>query len=197
MAQMQKEFVEKDKLLSGEELVNLSCLGRSLPGTMIGNVAFMFGHRVGGWLCGISCLLGMISAPFIVLAVITFFYTSLLNQPVFLSAMSGVRAAVIPIIMSAALTMKKDAFPRRYCYLIALGGFVLYYFFNVSCVALVLGAAIANLGILSPTLTVCAVFAVFYKKLGNSNGMQQALCGIRPACLGMVCAVIVSMALEC
>lgn len=141
VAQMQKEFVEKDKLLSGEELVNLSCLGRSLPGTMIGNVAFMFGHRVGGWLCGISCLLGMISAPFIVLAVITFFYTSLLNQPVFLSAMSGVRAAVIPIIMSAALTMKKDAFPRRYCYLIALGGFVLYYFFNVSCVALVLGAA--------------------------------------------------------
>lgn len=64
-------------------------------------------------------------------------------------------------------------------------------------VAGILGAAIANLGILSPTLTVCAVFAVFYKKLGNSNGMQQALCGIRPACLGMVCAVILSMALDC
>lgn len=145
VAQMQKEFVEKDKLLSGEELVNLSCLGRSLPGTMIGNVAFLFGHRVGGWLCGISCLLGMISAPFIVLAVITFFYTSLLNQPVFLSAMSGVRAAVIPIIMSAALTMKKDAFLRRYCYLVALGGFVLYFFFDISCVALVLGAATIGL----------------------------------------------------
>lgn len=64
-------------------------------------------------------------------------------------------------------------------------------------VAGILGAAIANLGILSPTLTVCAVFAVFYKKLGNSNAMQQALCGIRPACLGMVCAVILSMALDC
>lgn len=64
-------------------------------------------------------------------------------------------------------------------------------------VAGLIGAAIANLGILSPTLTVCAVFAVFYKKLGSSSGMQQALCGIRPACLGMVCAVIVSMALEC
>ena len=39
VAQMQRLYVEKRKTITGEELLDITSVGRSLPGTMIGNVA--------------------------------------------------------------------------------------------------------------------------------------------------------------
>ena len=56
--------------------------------------------------------------------------------------MSGMRAAVVPIIISAAWNMLKGSFKFPPCYAIAAVVFVLYLFFNVNCVWLtILGLA--------------------------------------------------------
>ena len=38
IAQMQKLYVEQEHTITSEELLDLTSVGRSLPGTMIGNV---------------------------------------------------------------------------------------------------------------------------------------------------------------
>ena len=43
IAQMQKLYVEQEKTITSEELLDLTSVGRSLPGTMIGNVAMLYG----------------------------------------------------------------------------------------------------------------------------------------------------------
>ena len=48
VAQMQKLYVEREKTITSQELLDITSVGRSLPGTMIGNVAFLYGYRVGG-----------------------------------------------------------------------------------------------------------------------------------------------------
>ena len=48
VAQMQKLYVEQEKVITSEELLDLTSVGRSLPGTMIGNVAVLYGYRVAG-----------------------------------------------------------------------------------------------------------------------------------------------------
>ena len=58
------------------------------------------------------------------------------------------------------------------------------------------GAIAANLGVLTPTLTLCAVAAVFFTRFKEGRTMQRLLLGVRPACLGMVLGVMVTMALE-
>jgi chromate transporter len=58
------------------------------------------------------------------------------------------------------------------------------------------GAVMAILGILSPTLTVCVCAAIFFERFKNSHRMVQLLTGIRPACLGMIAGVIVSLSLS-
>ena len=61
-------------------------------------------------------------------------------------------------------------------------------------VAGVPGALAANLGVVMPTFTLCLLVAIFFEKFKEARRMQDALYGIRPACVGMLAAVMVSMA---
>ena len=58
------------------------------------------------------------------------------------------------------------------------------------------GAIAANLGVLTPSLTLCAVAAVFFYRFKESKRMQHILVGVRPACLGMVLGVLVSLSMS-
>ena len=145
VAQIEKDFVEKRHLISEEELLDTVSVGRSLPGTMIGNVAYLFGYHLCGPLGGILSLLGIITPPLIILTGLTFCYTHVKDNIWIARALIGVRACVIPIILSAVLKLHKGAFSRNFCYLICIVGCVLTLVWNVSCVALVLIGIAAGL----------------------------------------------------
>lgn len=142
VAQMQQVYAREKKLMGEEEILDLAAVGKSVPGTMIGNVAMLFGYRMGGYWGGLACVLGMILPPFAVLAVVTVFYGAIRGNPWVAAAMTGIRAAVAPIIFSAAVGMFRGAFVDPLCFVIAGVSLVLYLGFDVSGVWLVLlGAA--------------------------------------------------------
>lgn len=58
------------------------------------------------------------------------------------------------------------------------------------------GAIAANLGTLTPSLTLCALAAIFFYRFKDSKLMQQILIGVRPACLGMVLGITASLCLN-
>ena len=137
VAQMQRLYVEEKKAISSQELLDLTSVGRSLPGTMVGNVAMLYGCRAAGPAGGVVCVLGLVIPPMVILTAITCFYTAFRSSTLVAAAMEGVRAAVVPIIASAAFGMRKGSFRYPPCLLIALAAFALYLFWNVSCVWLV------------------------------------------------------------
>lgn len=145
IAQMQKLYVEKEKNITSQELLDITSVARSLPGTMIGNVALLYGYRVGGIVCGVTCVIAMVIPPMIVLSFITYFYTIFKENLWVVSAMTGVRAAIVPIIASAAVNMVRGAFRLPPCYLLAFLSFALYLFLNVSCVMLVIMGIIGGI----------------------------------------------------
>ncbi|MBQ6775681.1 MAG: chromate transporter [Synergistaceae bacterium] len=145
VAQMKELYVEREKSLTNEELLDLTSIGRSLPGTMIGNIAMFYGHRVAGFWGGCACVFGMISVPMLVLMAITTFYTAFQNNLWVASAMRGVRTAVVPVIVSALTGMIKSAFKIPPCYVVAAAMFALYFFGRVSCVWLVIIGAVLGL----------------------------------------------------
>ena len=57
-----------------------------------------------------------------------------------------------------------------------------------------LGALIASVGVMMPSLTLCMIAARFILKLKDNPMLGAALEGIRPVCLGMVLAVALVMA---
>lgn len=58
------------------------------------------------------------------------------------------------------------------------------------------GAVAANFGVLTPTLTLCAVAAVFFHRFRDAKVMRHILLGVRPACFGLVVGVVVTLGLS-
>ena len=57
------------------------------------------------------------------------------------------------------------------------------------------GAVSASLGVLSPTLLVCAIAAVMFEKFRDAALMRQVMLGVRPSCLGLIAGVLLSLAM--
>lgn len=55
------------------------------------------------------------------------------------------------------------------------------------------GALFAALGVLMPSYTLCLAVAICLKKYRESRLMKRMLYGIRPACIGMIVAVVVQL----
>ena len=57
-----------------------------------------------------------------------------------------------------------------------------------------LGAVAATLGVCTPSLTIGLAVALFLKAFGNNQFLKAALCGIRPATLGLIAAAVIFFA---
>lgn len=144
VAQMQKLYVESRQVIKNEDLIDLTSVGRSLPGIMIINVSMLFGYRMAGYAGGLACIFGISLPPLLILSVITFFYTAFSQSIWVAAAMTGVRAAVVPIIAYAAMTMVKSSIRNIPCVLVALLAFAAYHFVGLSCIWIILIGAICG-----------------------------------------------------
>ncbi len=143
IAQMQRVYVEEREWISNEEMLDLSSVGRSVPGVMISNIAMLFGYRMAGVVGGIACVMGMVIPPIVILSGLTWGYSYIRGNEWVIGAMSGVKAAIVPIIISGMAGMVKGAFRIPPCYLILVVSFVLYLFLNVNSVwIMVIGATL-------------------------------------------------------
>lgn len=144
VSQMQKIYVEERKCITNEDLLDLTSVGRSLPGTMIGNIALLFGYRQAGVLGALACVIGMILPPMAILVVITMFYSAFRDSYWVAAAMTGIRTAVVPIILCAALPLMKSALVRKIGVVIALAALAAY-LLGAGCAELVVCGAVCGL----------------------------------------------------
>lgn len=147
VAQMRELYVEKRGVLTDEELLDMVSVGRSLPGIMGGNIGLIYGYHAAGFWGGFMCTLGMTLPPLLILIGVSLFYETFRTNPWVIAAMSGMRAAVVPIIISAAWNMLKGSFKYPPCYAVAAVVFVLYLFFDVSCVWLTVFGLLAGIAV--------------------------------------------------
>ena len=63
-------------------------------------------------------------------------------------------------------------------------------------VAGVPGAIVAVLGVLMPTFTIAVVASFFLEKFKDNRYLEGALTGIRPASIGMIISIILSMGIQ-
>lgn len=148
VAQIQTDFVEKKKVMDDQELLDITSVGKSLPGIMICNSTYLFGYHQGGALGGFLAVLGIATPPLIILSMVTFFYRAVRDNVYAARAMAGVRAVVVSIILSAVVKLQKTQSPlsRPAFYGLCAASCVLSFVMRVNNVLIVLaGAAIGLL----------------------------------------------------
>ena len=145
VAQIQKEYVEKKRWITDEELLDFTSVGRSIPGLMVGNASVLFGYQAAGVPGALVALLGVVLPPFLIMIAVTFIYGMVKDNVYVARAMMGVRAAVVPIIVSALVKLFKAGMKDAFCYIIALAALALCLFTPISNVLIVLLGAAAGL----------------------------------------------------
>lgn len=113
LAQMEQEFVDKRQWITKEDLLDMTAVGRSLPGIMITNISMLFGCQVGGWFGGICAVAGIVSPAIVILSLVTVGYEAFKNNYWCSCALRGVRAAVVPIVGSVVLSLGKEALKTK------------------------------------------------------------------------------------
>lgn len=142
VAQIQRLYVDQEKLLTEEDILDSFCLGKSVPGTMVTNVAYLVGYQLAGIAGGVVCVLGLIAAPTLILILVALFYDAVKDNLYVGKAMMGVRASVVPIIVVAILRMIKSSFPDWLCVPVAAAAFLLFYFLNWNSLLIILLCAL-------------------------------------------------------
>ena len=145
IAQLQQLYVEKRKEITSQELLDLTSVAKSLPGTMIANVAMLYGYRVGGLWGGLAAVFGMILPPLAVIVAISYFYAAFRANLWVSAAMEGMQAAVVPIIFSAAINLVKGSMPYPPCVLLLLISVAAYLFTDLNPILLVILGVVLGL----------------------------------------------------
>lgn len=145
IAQMQELYVDKKKVMTSEELVDITSVAKSLPGTMIGNVAMLYGYRAAGLLGGIAAVVSMCVPPMLILITISYGYEAFRSNYWITAGMEGVQAAVLPIIASAALGLVKGSIKNFFGVGVLVVSLLAYLLLDCSVVWLVLFGVICGL----------------------------------------------------
>ncbi len=145
VAQMEQEYVNRQKLITKDELLELVAVGRSTPGIMITNISLLFGYHVAGPFGGICTVLGIVSPAMIILSIVAVFYNSLKDNYWFAALLRGIRCAVVPIIATSAISLGKQALQTRFAIAVCAIAFVLAVFAGISNIRLVLIGIVAAL----------------------------------------------------
>lgn len=131
--QMQELYVEKRQNIAQAELLDLTSVARSLPGMVVTNISFLFGYHLRGLAGAFVCLAGIVLPPVLLMLLLACCYDIFCANPQVFAALQGIRAAVVPIILSAALALLKGAFRYPICYAVLALSFLLYSFVGLNC----------------------------------------------------------------
>ena len=105
---VENEFVEKRKLVTADEFMDMIAVAESTPGPIAINMATNLGYRQGGFLGSLFATIGVILPSFVIMFVISLFLRNLLEYEVVVKAFKGISSAVAVIILFAGIKLAKN-----------------------------------------------------------------------------------------
>ena len=105
IAIIQREIVEKQKVIDKDEFLNLIAIAESTPGPIAINSATYIGYKIAGVLGSFFATLGVVLPSFIIIFVISLFYEQFMQLEYVRYAFLGIQACVPFIIITAGIKM--------------------------------------------------------------------------------------------
>mgnify|MGYP003313375252 CR=1 FL=1 len=147
---IQKDVVEKKKWIREGELLDILAISESTPGPIAVNAATFVGYKVAGIWGALFATFGLALPSFVIIFLLSLIYDKALQIPAIMAMFKGIRVAVICLLISAIIKIKK-AVPTNLVSIIifslCLIGLLLLGLFNITipCISL----AFIGFGLLS------------------------------------------------
>ncbi len=106
---LQRELTEKRGWISEEELTDYYAIGQCTPGPIAMNVSTFIGNRLAGIPGALAATMGFISAPFLIIIIISVFLQNFASIAAVQHAFAGIRVCVCVLIFQAILKLWKKS----------------------------------------------------------------------------------------
>lgn len=141
---MKKKFVDEYHWIDEEEMLDLVAIAQSAPGPIAVNGAIVVGYQLAGVPGLLMSILGTVTPPFVILSVVSMFYTAFRDNLYISLMLQGMQAGVGAVIASVVYDMG-EGIVRGKSYisiLIMVLSFIAVYFLNISAVYIILACGI-------------------------------------------------------
>ena len=142
---IQKEIVEKNKWATEEEVIDYYAVGQCTPGVIAVNTATFIGYKTKGILGGIVATLGVVFPSLVIIMIIAAFLQNFAEFIVVKHAFSGIRVAVVALILTSIIKLWKGSVKNYLGIMLALGSFILGALLKISPIYIVIRAAIIGI----------------------------------------------------
>lgn len=143
---MKKKFVDELHWIDEDEMLDLTAIAQSSPGSIAVNAAILVGWRVGG-AAGIAiAVLGTLLPPMLVLSIISFFYAAFASNRYVALTLRGMQAGVAAVILDVVCGLGSKVVKEHSALSIALMlcAFAATFFFKINVVFILLAAALVG-----------------------------------------------------
>ena len=143
---MRRKFVMNLHWLEDDEMLDLTAIAQSTPGAMAVNASVLVGYRVAGLPGALISVLATVLPPFLILSVISLFYTQFRDNWAVNVVLKGMQAGVAAVSCDVVVSMGWNIFKlRRVLPVIMMAGaFVASWFFDVNVVLVILLCAVVG-----------------------------------------------------
>ena len=138
---VRKPFVDKEKIVDFDELLEMYAIAQSAPGAIAINLAAVLGFRVAGILGAIVSCVASILPPLLMISAVALCYEQLIHNTYINAALKGMLAAIAAIILDVVCDMFKNVMRAKEVlglYVVA-GVFALSFLLNVNAICLIAG----------------------------------------------------------
>jgi chromate transporter len=140
-AWVHREIVQLRGWMTDEEFFSGYGLSQVLPGVNSTNLSVYIGQHLRGTVGALVALIGLLTAPFVVVIAAAVTYQSLIGIPGFQVGMQGVAAAAIGMLIRMAMTAAKSSVRRVIPALVMVGTFAAVGIFKLPLLLVVLVVA--------------------------------------------------------
>ena len=143
---MKKKFVDELHWIDEDEMLDLTAIAQSSPGSIAVNAAILVGWRVGG-AAGIAiAVLGTLLPPMLILSMISFFYAAFASNRDVALTLRGMQAGVAAVILDVVCGLGSKVVKEHSALSIALMlcAFAATFFFKINVVFILLAAALVG-----------------------------------------------------
>lgn len=141
---IQKELVEQKGWATNEDIIDYYAVGQCTPGVIAVNTATFIGYRLKGITGAIIATFGVVTPSLIIITAIASFLESFSSFTIVQNAFSGIRVAVVALIITTIIKLWKSSVKDWMGIIIAVFAFISTSLFNLSPIYVVVSAAIVG-----------------------------------------------------
>ena len=137
---LKEKFVDQYHWIDEEEMLDLTAIAQSSPGSIAINASILVGYHVAGIPGALITVVGSALPPLIIISIISAFYQAFRSNKYVSMAMAGMLAGVAAVIFDVVINMAWPILKKKRLLPIAvmLAAFVATRFFSVNIILIIL-----------------------------------------------------------